>query len=155
MTVEGAGVKEVNGMYLFTENINGAGLYSRRGEYQGKSVTYTIYRSGSKPGDQRSTWYLKCAAIQNSDQCTRYTGNNTIGNASSFKYTLMYEGSSGNDVLPPTNTWAKLSSSEGSQEPVPTVTIHTVEEIAASGIIRSENVVHIDEEDDYEVEYVK
>lgn len=146
-------MKEANGIYRFTENFNGAGSYSLKGEYQGKRAIFSIYRT-QHATENSFTWYLKCSATQQSvEQLPRPDPFQSSSRSGSFKYTLLYEGSSTSPFFPPENTWSKISSqSPTSDDQTPTVTIAKLEEAenTAATIIKSE-----DQSDDDEAEYVK
>lgn len=145
-------MKEANGIYRFTENFNGAGSYSLKGEYQGKRAIFSVYRT-QHAADNSFTWYLKRSATQQNVEQFPRPDPFQSSRSGSFKYTLLYEGSSTSPFFPPENTWSKISSqSTTSDDPIPTVTIAKIEEAenTAATIIKSE-----DQSDDDEVEYVK
>lgn len=54
--VQDAGVPEVNGIYKFVNIMYDSGYYAREGQYQGKSVKFTIYRCNVSSGHFQ--WFI-------------------------------------------------------------------------------------------------
>lgn len=56
VTVQDAGVSEVNGQYIFTSILNDSGHYSKKCIFQGKQVTFHLYKCSMNNGQYN--WYI-------------------------------------------------------------------------------------------------
>ena len=102
--VEGAGVPEVNGDYLFKDVMQNAGYYHRRGEYMGKTdVLFTMYKCSLSNGGFQ--WFISMTP----EDCEPGTKNDTD----------FYWSTAKNEKLPP-NMWQKLNSTH-CQDPPPRI----------------------------------
>lgn len=54
--VEGAGVQDVNGTYVYHSIHLGGGVYKKSGSYQGKSIDYTLYKCNMTSGGV--SWFI-------------------------------------------------------------------------------------------------
>jgi hypothetical protein len=104
--VEGAGVAEVNGDYIFIEMLNGAGWFEKQTSYGGKPVAFSIYRCRMENGS--INWFISICSDQ------KHPGNSTDHDF--YSCPSLYElhaMSPLNDRAPPCDGWLLCSTEYG------------------------------------------
>ena len=114
--MENAGTAEVNGEYRFTALLSHVGCYERRGDYEGKSVRFTLYRCQVAHGNIQ--WFISITPEN------KLPG--TVDDIDFYIAPRSFAGASGSstshaDTLPPT-TWSLLNPPTAGKSPAPTVT---------------------------------
>ena len=86
VVVDGAGSPEVNGEYTFVEVMKDAGLYRRRGTYQGGEVDFSIYRCKMQTGSLQ--WFISATDVGHNPGTDKdrdfYAGKSTSDEAVKF-----------------------------------------------------------------------
>ena len=113
ITIEGAGVREVDGEYTFVSIKHNAGYYRKEGIWDNKKVNFTLYKcSVQNSGFQ---WFLSVTPDSH-EPGTKFDLD---------FYNAIIHAKNNFDILPPILGWSVLNNSQFSRLPLPQIKLQT------------------------------
>jgi len=135
VAVQGACVKSVNGVYRFAGISDGVGKFTKEGVWQGKLVTFTLYRC--KHQDSSARWYISipyrrnCPGTRNDIDLFSALANTAVCPCTEAPPEQGWKGVVGSGLASgsaPMCLWISSDSVSGQQETIPLMCVVCLEQ---------------------------